>query len=111
MLLATALLVAWYGVVFSVPHNHADSAIPQEKLACSASHPTSQTSHLHTSGRPLSPHPCLACLSGSTAANLEPGSQVAFAEDSGSPVILSVVGSGPDSFTHLPPLRGPPIAT
>jgi hypothetical protein len=64
VLLVATLSVAWYGVMLTVPHDHVDSSVPREELSCSASHPTSETQHLHRAGRVLSPHPCLACLAG-----------------------------------------------
>jgi hypothetical protein len=110
-LVATAVLVAWYGVVFSIPHNHADGALPQEELACSASHPTSQTSHLHASGQLLSPHPCLACLAGFTGGDLHSGSTVWLADDCESEITVGFAGSRSDHFAHIPLLRGPPVTT
>ena len=109
--LVAAVLLAWHGVLLAMPHNHADAAVPQEELVCWASHPLSQTSHLHRSGRLLTPHPCLACLASTTVADTLDVSGI-----DGSMIGKCVVGAastdlpaGPD-FLH-PPLRGPPLTT
>ncbi|MCW8984461.1 MAG: hypothetical protein OQK55_03895 [Thermoanaerobaculales bacterium] len=111
VLFVAAMSLAWHGVLLSTPHNHADNAVPQEELACSASHPTSQTYHLHVSGNSLTPHPCLACVFGSTVAE-GPG----ITEISDSPAGTSfVTGVSTDLRaryqTQLPLLRGPPLTT
>jgi hypothetical protein len=106
--LVAASLLAWHGVLLATPHNHADNSVPQEELACAASHPSSQTSHLHDSGRLLSPHPCLACLAGTTVAEapasrgVESTTDGEWVADSTSPDLRSRF------HTQLPLLRGPP---
>lgn len=106
--LAAALLVAWNGMLIAVPHNHVDVAVPQEALDCSASHPSSQTNHLHDSGRLLSPHRCVACLAGSTVAAVPAMAKV----DARAPSAIHVVRVPADCrsqiHTHLPLTRGPP---
>lgn len=104
------MLVVWHGVMLSTPHTHADAAVPQEELVCSASHPLSQTHHLHGSGRLLSPHPCLACLAGSTIADA-PGT-AGIGAASACDVLVAIAASDLRSrlHTHLPLLRGPPPA-
>ena len=61
---AAALLMTWHGIMLSLPHSHADVDIPQEELACSASHPLSGSFHLHGAGEVLNPHHCLAMTLG-----------------------------------------------
>jgi hypothetical protein len=109
VLLVAAVLLAWHGVLLATPHNHADTTVPQEVLACSASHSSSQTNHLHGSGRLLSPHPCLACLAGTTVIDTVGISGIGGVVDDQ----LIVVAASPDLrarfHTRLPPLRGPPL--
>lgn len=106
--LFAALLVVWQGVVFSVPHDHADIAVPQEELACSASHPSSTTEHLHGSGRILSPHPCVACLVGSTAAETHGIVEIDTAPDICWIVAPEICDLRSSENARLPLLRGPP---
>ncbi len=110
VLLVGAMLLTWQTVILAVPHNHADSAVPQEELACSASHPLSPTSHLHGAGLVLSPHPCLACLAESTVAD-EPASENIPAATNCEPVVgASVEGHRPLHLARLPLSRAPPLA-
>jgi len=101
----------WYGVLLSTPHNHANNAVPQEELACSASHPFSQTNHLHASGLSVTPHPCLACLAGTTVVDTLGLAEVEEA------AVGETVFVAPSSdlrsrlHTQLPLLRGPPLTT
>jgi len=109
VLLVAAMSLTWHGVLLTTPHNHGDNAVPQEELVCSASHPSSQTNHLHGSGRILLPHPCMACVFGSTV-----GDAPGVAEINDSPNGTSVVtGVSTDlracCQTDLPPPRGPPL--
>ena len=104
-----ATLLTWHGVLLSTPHNHGDNAVPREELACSASDPFSQANHLHGSGQPLSPHPCVACVVGSTVAD---SLGVAEIETAAVRVPIFVVTSSDlRSRLHssLPLLRGPPL--
>jgi hypothetical protein len=101
--------LTWHGVVLTTPHNHGDNAVSREELVCSASHPSSQTNHLHGAGRMLLPHPCVACVVASTVADA-PG----IAEFNESPVGAPVVHFvSTDIRAHdqtcLPLLRGPPL--
>ena len=108
LLLGVAIAAVWHGVLLAVPHNHVDSAVPQEELACSASHPLSQTSHLHGSGQLLAPHSCLACFAGTSGA-ITPGVAIS---NTPIPSIVRASFSSDDcrsqSYSHLPLLRGPP---
>ena len=110
VLLVAAALLAWHGMLLATPHNHTDNAVPQEELACSASHPSSQTSHLHNSGRLLSPHPCLACLAGTTVVEVPANRGVG----STTHAEWADISSSPDLWSRLhlqlPLLRGPPAS-
>ena len=111
LLLVAAALVGWHGVVLSTPHNHADVAVPQEQLACSASHPSSQANHLHAAGRLLSPHPCLACLAGSTVTETPGIVGVDTLTPAGPAVATRSLDRRSRLYTSLPLLRGPPLIT
>jgi len=109
--LVAAMLLTWHGVLGSIPHIHADNAVPQEEIACSASGSSSQTFHLHGSGRLLSPHVCLACLAGTTVADA-PGT----AEVEGAAIDRSTVAARSSDLrarlhSQLPLLRGPPVTS
>jgi len=108
VVLVAATLLAWHGVMLATPHDHADTKVPQEELACSASHPSSQTSHLHHSGRMLSRQICLACLAGTAVAEAPEVSGVESITIGG----LATSAASPDLRsrlrTELPLLRGPP---
>jgi hypothetical protein len=108
LLLGAATLVLWHGVLLGVPHNHVDTAVPQEELACSASHSLSQTSHLHAAGHLLEYHACLACFAGTSGATA-PG-HAALTVRLPSIALLSISSSDCRSQIHpnLPPHRGPP---
>lgn len=109
VLLVGAMLLSWQTVILAVPHNHSDNAVPQEELACSASHPLSPTSHLHGAGLVLSPHPCLACLAGSTVAE-EPAAEELVAATSCEPVVGTSIGvHRPRHIARLPLSRAPPL--
>lgn len=106
--IAVSCLVLWHGIMAGVPHHHADTAVPQERLACSASHPLSQESHLHDRGETLESHPCLACILGSVIASTpSPASAARVPEH---PAVAA--GGLPDFRSHhrvlLPLHRGPP---
>jgi hypothetical protein len=108
LLLVAATLAVWHGVLLGVPHNHVDTAVPQEELACSASHPFSQTSHLHSAGHLLAPHDCLACFAGTNGATAPGLSSLPVLIPS--EVLLDVPGEDcrAQIHSHLPLLRGPP---
>jgi hypothetical protein len=108
MLLVAATLVAWHGFLIATPHHHTDASVPREELACSASGPSSQVDHLHTSGRPMAPHTCLACLAGSAPADSVGVARVETLAGGASIVALSPSDLRSRFHTHLPPLRGPP---
>lgn len=107
-LLLVAVLVAWNGMLLSVPHKHADIAVPQEELACSASHPSSKTNHLHDSGRLLSPHLCVACLAGSNVAASPGIATIAAMVPSVAGEAIDLAVGRPHLHTRLPLTRGPP---
>jgi len=95
-------------MILGLPHHHADADIPQEGLACSASHPLSGTSHLHGVGEVLTPHDCLACLAGSNhesaPATMTLGSMISDHVQ----VAVAVTDCRSHSRFHLPLHRGPP---
>jgi hypothetical protein len=96
-------------VLLSTPHNHADEGVPQEELACSASHLFSETSHLHGSGQMRTPHSCVACLVASTVADA-PGIAEVESMVGGESFIVAVSTDLRARFqSHLPLLRGPPL--
>ena len=111
VLLAAAMLLAWHGLLLATPHTHADHAVPQEEIACSASRPSSQNNHLHGSGRLLASHPCLACLAGSTVADAPGSGEVETAPVGDSPVAATPSDLRSRLHAHLPLLRGPPVTT
>jgi hypothetical protein len=107
-LFVMASLLAWQGIVLSIPHDHADHGVPQEELLCTASHPLSQTSHLHASGRHLSPHPCIACLAGSTAADIAGAVAIEWAADDVVADVVVALDLRARFRSYLPLHRGPP---
>jgi hypothetical protein len=111
VLLVAAALLAWQGVLLATPHNHADNTVPQEELACSASYPSSQTNHLHGSGRLLSPHPCLACLAGTTVVDTFGISGIDGVVVDCSIVVPESTDLRARFHSRLPLLRGPPLTT
>jgi hypothetical protein len=111
MLVVAAVLLAWHGILISMPHDHADASVPQEELACSVSRPSSQTNHLHSSGRLMAPRPCFACLAGSTTADGLGVETAAKSSGGGLPVAVASSDLRSRFHTHLPLLRGPPART
>jgi len=109
VLLVATTVLTWHGLLLSTPHTHGDNAVPREELACSASHPFSQTNHLHGSGQPLSPHPCVACFLGSAVADTLGVAEIETVAV-GVPIFV-VTSSDLRSRLHssLPLLRGPPL--
>jgi hypothetical protein len=110
-LLAAAILLAWHGLLLSTPHNHVEHAVPQEELACSASHPSSHNNHLHGSGQLMASHLCLACLAGSTVWEAPGVAQVEMAPVGDSMVAAAFLDLRSRLHTHIPLLRGPPVTT
>ena len=108
VLVAVSCLFMWHGIELAVPHHHADFDVPQERLACSASHPLSGESHLHRGGETLDAHPCFTCVVGSVLPSAPPG---ASAEDAPDQRVLTAAAF-PDFRSHhralLPLHRGPP---
>jgi hypothetical protein len=108
VLLVAAALLAWHGMLLAIPHNHADHAISQEQLYCSASHPSSDASHLHAKGQHLSPHPCIACLVGSTVVDAAGSDAFEGVADQGAAEVVASSDHRSRYRSHLPPHRGPP---
>jgi hypothetical protein len=108
LLSGVAMLAVWHGVLLAVPHNHGDTAVPQEKLACSASHPLSQTSHLHSAGHLLDHHACLACFAGTSGATASGLENLAIIMPSDSLPTMPPGDCRAQIHSHLPLLRGPP---
>jgi hypothetical protein len=109
-LLVAASLVAWHGFVLSTPHEHADAGVPQEELACSASHPLSQSSHLHSSGPSLSSHPCVACLAGTTLAVAQGLPEIVGSGAGESTAVIASRDLRSRLHIRLPLSRGPPLS-
>jgi len=109
LILLTAVLLPWLGLVQGLPHSHSDGSIPQEELACSVSGPNSNESHLHAAGNPLPAHPCLACLAGTSHA-AAPSLVQLKREQSATrlPTAPPREAHARNRF-HLPLLRGPPV--
>ena len=108
LLLCAATLAVWHGVLLGVPHNHVDTEVPQEELACSASHSQSHTSHLHSAGHPLAPHHCFACLTGTSGATPPGLANRAVLMPSDVLPALPREDCRAEIHSHLPLLRGPP---
>ncbi|MDX2436597.1 MAG: hypothetical protein QNL88_06045 [Acidobacteriota bacterium] len=109
LVVLTVTLLPWLGLLQALPHSHTDTEIPQEALACSASAPGSHEVHLHGAGQSLAPHPCLACLAGTSHAAAPSPAKLAGAES-----VTSLTAARADdvrsrSRAHLPLLRGPPV--
>jgi hypothetical protein len=103
-----AFLMTWYGIILGLPHHHADPGIPQEELACSASHLLSSTSHLHGAGVVLAPHDCLACLTGSNHASAPATMALGTKISDDVQVAVAVTDCRSHGRFHLPLHRGPP---
>jgi hypothetical protein len=106
-----ATFVFWHALLQGVPHHHADTAVPQERMTCSASRPLSQEFHLHSAGEALDVHSCLACSAGSTAEFSDQADDAAHVPD----LRASAEVGQPDCRSlhraHLPLHRGPPAAS
>ena len=109
LLCGVAMLAVWHGVLLAVPHNHVDTAVPQEELACSASHPLSQTSHLHSAGHLLDHHACLACFAGTSSATAPGLENLAILMPSDSLPTKLPGDCRAQIHAHFPLLRGPPL--
>lgn len=103
-----AMLVAWHGMLLSLPHVHDEPGGREDVPRCAASRPGSFAVHLHDGGRTLPPRVCLSCLVGQTAATVSgwqplPGLRPASPIDFGEPVLhRESIG------LRLPLLRAPP---
>ena len=106
--LLAAIVLPWIGLVQAVPHFHADTQVSQEVLACTASSPISHEVHLHGAGETLTPHPCVACLAGTSRAAAP--SPVTPGEVESAPFLWTEQPHDVRSLNHspLPLLRGPP---
>jgi hypothetical protein len=107
---AAAFLMTWHGIILGLPHNHADAGIPQEELACSASHPLSNTFHLHGAGEVLTPHNCLACLAGSNNASAPVTVALGSTISDHVQAAVAVTDCRSKFRVHLPVLRAPPTS-
>jgi hypothetical protein len=105
-----ALLMPWHGLILSLPHSHVDVDIPQEELACSASHPLSGTFHLHGAGEVLTPHHCLACLAGSNHASAPVTMTLGVVISEYVQPAAVVTDCRSHGRFHLPLSRGPPTS-
>ena len=111
LLTAAVFLVAWHGVILSLPHTHTgEPNVPRFDGHCSVAYPGSHQFHIHPEGQQLPPHFCLACLVRSTVA-AETGWAITIgpAPALGSaPAIKWVSASA--TRTALPQKRAPPRA-
>jgi len=109
LLLIAALLVAWHGLILSLPHTHTiDPDVPRFAGHCSAAHPGSHVFHLHPESRRLPPHFCLACLVRSTVA-AQAGSEISLGPAPAHSIAAAIPPSVViDGHTALPNLRAPP---
>jgi len=107
-LVIAAVLVVWHGVILSLPHTHTDRNVPQEAISCTASQAGSHDVHLHHRGRAMAAHPCLACLAGSTIAEMP--CAVPFMQDVATGTRQQSAWKDHRSGTHaqLPDPRAPP---
>jgi hypothetical protein len=110
LIVITVALLPWLGMLQALPHDHGDARVPSETLACSASHPTSSESHLHTAGVLLAPHQCLACLAGASHAESPPPVKLVGLETSATLDVERPADVRSRSCAALPLLRGPPDA-
>ncbi|NOZ95759.1 MAG: hypothetical protein GXP47_13625 [Acidobacteria bacterium] len=103
-----AVLVAWHGVLLSLPHTHGDRNVPRYAEVCTATHPGSMAVHLHPAPELIPPHGCLACLVSSAH-----GASIAAHRGVMAPRSLPVrttriICRRADTYRHLPSLRAPP---
>jgi len=103
-----AVLVAWHGILLSVPHSHGSKDIPRYAVVCTATQAGSSAVHLHPAPELMPSHGCLACLVAS--AHGAPA-----AETQGTLVLRAlpvratrVICRRSDIHRHLPSLRAPP---
>jgi len=107
---AAALLMTWQGLILSLPHSRVDVDIPQEELACSASHPLSGTIHLHGAGDVIAPHHCLACLAGSNHESAPVTMTLGVVLSEHVQPAAAVTDCRAHGRFHLPLHRGPPTS-
>jgi hypothetical protein len=103
-----ALLVAWHGLLLSLPHTHHGERCKIDVARCSATQPGSSAFHLHGVVRELPHALCLACLVASTVAALGPCDHML-----GSSVRAALRLDAPYRYEQgapvpLPRLRAPP---
>jgi len=109
MVNVAAILVAWHGILLTLPHNHHEKGVPQYAEICTATHPGSQVVHLHPTPDLIPPHGCLACLVSSVHGT--PVSWHQSTESAAGAVALPVRTTcrRSDTHRHLPSLRAPPF--
>jgi hypothetical protein len=104
-----ATLVVGHGLVQGLPHTHSDHSVPQELLDCRASHPFSKEAHLHSAGKLMTQHVCLACLAGSIAAAAPAASCVGMTAAGPPAIEVTTTRLRSQLDAELPLLRGPPV--
>lgn len=105
-----ALLVAWHGVLLSLPHTHHGDRLEIDVARCSATQPGSSVFHFHGVVREL-PHAfCLACLVASTIAALGPADRVPGSSATAALRLDAPYPYEARALTLLPRLRAPPPA-
>ncbi len=111
LFIAAVLLVAWHGLILSLPHTHTEEPnVPRFDGYCSVAYPGSHQFHIHPEGHQLPPHFCLACLVRSTTATVGGwsfGINLTPARDF---VQAASRSQGAGTPTVLPQKRAPPFA-
>ncbi len=102
------VLVAWHGILLSLPHTHHDNDVPRYAAVCEATRAGSSVVHLHPAPGLIPPHGCLACLVSSVH-----GTPVSWHESVAfhAAVAIRTVRVNcrrADSYRDLPSLRAPP---
>jgi hypothetical protein len=105
---AAVLLVAWHGLLLSLPHEHHGERLQIDVARCSATAPTSSEVHLHRAVRELPRTFCLACLVASTLAALESSQVHLETSVAPAPTLEPVREHHTGGVTRLPQWRAPP---
>jgi len=108
-LIVATILVLWLGFLHGVPHQHADTTVSQQRIACPVEHPAAQETHLHGLGEPLTPRLCLACLADLTIATIPVVDKVCEWVPGPSGLAVGSTDLRPGLNAYLPLLRGPPV--
>jgi len=103
-----AVLVAWHGILLSLPHTHAARDVPHYATVCTAAEPGSSAVHLHPSSSLIQPHGCLACLVASAHGASVPAHNGVMAPRSAVVRTRRATCRRFDTHLHLPSLRAPP---